>query len=343
VSFGFRTHFGGGRSTGFALIYDDEASQKKFEPKHRLVRVRLLSLSLFLVFLESAGIDSWFTVWFGYQKGKSHTKTAERAQEPCKEGSYPLRVFFAPFSTDSEMLPFFCPVPWYQEAQGRRASEEGKVTAEPHILHYIGIRYQQNTMSVFYCVCSFFIHEIYGACGKQTQLNRVLICVTGHHIRLGYNADINYEHGRNRYRSDMEKKVLRTRISCELCRDPLGILLLRPTSAYTRVSYLRPQYDKPVHLFEGVQSRQDRSPYPCRVFALWRCVNLDFYFLHRKLLHFIQESITKSWNSIMSKRLGGWWECTIPRHNVLPPLRTIFENKLFLRSMSTRLIASTTT
>ncbi|KAL4267173.1 40S ribosomal protein S24 [Pleurotus pulmonarius] len=38
VTFGFRTHFGGGRSTGFALIYDDEASQKKFEPRYRLVR-----------------------------------------------------------------------------------------------------------------------------------------------------------------------------------------------------------------------------------------------------------------------------------------------------------------
>jgi len=39
VLFGFRTHFGGGKSTGFALIYDDEASQKKFEPKYRLIRV----------------------------------------------------------------------------------------------------------------------------------------------------------------------------------------------------------------------------------------------------------------------------------------------------------------
>ncbi|KAH0838311.1 ribosomal protein L23/L15e core domain-containing protein [Lanmaoa asiatica] len=38
VLFGLRTHFGGGRSTGFALIYDDEASQRKFEPKHRLIR-----------------------------------------------------------------------------------------------------------------------------------------------------------------------------------------------------------------------------------------------------------------------------------------------------------------
>ncbi|KAH8078353.1 40S ribosomal protein S24 [Filobasidium floriforme] len=37
-TFGFKTKFGGGRSTGFGLIYDDEESQKKFEPKHRLVR-----------------------------------------------------------------------------------------------------------------------------------------------------------------------------------------------------------------------------------------------------------------------------------------------------------------
>ncbi|KAL1915523.1 40S ribosomal protein eS24 [Calcarisporiella thermophila] len=36
--FGFRTHFGGGKSTGFALIYDSLESAKKFEPKHRLVR-----------------------------------------------------------------------------------------------------------------------------------------------------------------------------------------------------------------------------------------------------------------------------------------------------------------
>jgi small subunit ribosomal protein S24e len=40
VVFGLRTQFGGGRSTGFALIYDDEAAQKKFEPRYRLVRVR---------------------------------------------------------------------------------------------------------------------------------------------------------------------------------------------------------------------------------------------------------------------------------------------------------------
>ncbi|KAI5843754.1 ribosomal protein L23/L15e core domain-containing protein [Tricharina praecox] len=36
--FGLRTHFGGGKTTGFALIYDSVDSLKKFEPHYRLVR-----------------------------------------------------------------------------------------------------------------------------------------------------------------------------------------------------------------------------------------------------------------------------------------------------------------
>lgn len=44
--FKFRTHFGGGKSTGFGLIYDSVDSAKKFEPKYRLIRVnRTLSES----------------------------------------------------------------------------------------------------------------------------------------------------------------------------------------------------------------------------------------------------------------------------------------------------------
>ncbi|DBA80919.1 hypothetical protein WJX79_005842 [Trebouxia sp. C0005] len=36
--FGFRTQFGGGKSTGFGLIYDSIDAAKKFEPRYRLVR-----------------------------------------------------------------------------------------------------------------------------------------------------------------------------------------------------------------------------------------------------------------------------------------------------------------
>merc|ERR1711941_83770 len=39
--FGFRTQFGGGKSTGFALIYDSPEALKKFEPHYRQVRYGL--------------------------------------------------------------------------------------------------------------------------------------------------------------------------------------------------------------------------------------------------------------------------------------------------------------
>jgi small subunit ribosomal protein S24e len=39
--FGFRTQYGGGKSTGFALIYDSMEAMKKFEPHYRLVRYEL--------------------------------------------------------------------------------------------------------------------------------------------------------------------------------------------------------------------------------------------------------------------------------------------------------------
>ncbi|KAF2640995.1 hypothetical protein P280DRAFT_299473 [Massarina eburnea CBS 473.64] len=36
--FGLKTHYGGGKTTGFALIYDSAEAMKKFEPHYRLVR-----------------------------------------------------------------------------------------------------------------------------------------------------------------------------------------------------------------------------------------------------------------------------------------------------------------
>lgn len=39
--FGFRTAYGGGRSTGFGLVYDSLEDVKKFEPRHRLVAANL--------------------------------------------------------------------------------------------------------------------------------------------------------------------------------------------------------------------------------------------------------------------------------------------------------------
>lgn len=43
VVFGLKNAFGGGRSTGFALVYDSIEALKAFEPKHRLLRVCITS------------------------------------------------------------------------------------------------------------------------------------------------------------------------------------------------------------------------------------------------------------------------------------------------------------
>lgn len=41
--FGFRTQFGGGKTTGFAMVYDSLDYAKKNEPKYRLARVSTLN------------------------------------------------------------------------------------------------------------------------------------------------------------------------------------------------------------------------------------------------------------------------------------------------------------
>lgn len=48
--FKFRTHFGGGKSTGFGLIYDSVENAKKFEPKYRLIRVSWFYFVFFFFF-----------------------------------------------------------------------------------------------------------------------------------------------------------------------------------------------------------------------------------------------------------------------------------------------------
>jgi small subunit ribosomal protein S24e len=41
--FGFKPQFGGGRTTGFGLIYATQEATKKFEPKYRLRRAGLIT------------------------------------------------------------------------------------------------------------------------------------------------------------------------------------------------------------------------------------------------------------------------------------------------------------
>ena len=61
-AFGFKTNFGGGKSTGFALVYDTMDYAKKFEPKYRLIRQVSLN---FLVEPKKEKIRYRWMVWMG--------------------------------------------------------------------------------------------------------------------------------------------------------------------------------------------------------------------------------------------------------------------------------------
>lgn len=56
VAYGFRCQFGGGKSSGFASIYDSLDYAKKFEPKFRLLRVSY----------NFEGIFEKFSIFFNY-------------------------------------------------------------------------------------------------------------------------------------------------------------------------------------------------------------------------------------------------------------------------------------
>ena len=42
--FGLKTKFGGGRSSGFALVYDSQDAKKKYDFNHRMLKVSKLGV-----------------------------------------------------------------------------------------------------------------------------------------------------------------------------------------------------------------------------------------------------------------------------------------------------------
>ena len=115
VTFGLRTHFGGGRSTGFALIYDDEASQKKFEPKYRLVRVSYMCCDFFC-HLSRSTIKSGLASKVEKPSRKLRKERKNRAKKVI------FYLFGSLCGSD-----FFHKVPRHEKGQGGGASQEGQV------------------------------------------------------------------------------------------------------------------------------------------------------------------------------------------------------------------------
>ena len=78
VIFGFHTVFGGGKTTGFGLIYDNISAMRRFEPKYRLVRV-CFSFTVFC-----AGHFTHRTLPTGWlvQEVSDHLQAAQGEKEP---------------------------------------------------------------------------------------------------------------------------------------------------------------------------------------------------------------------------------------------------------------------
>lgn len=98
--FGLQTQYGGGKTTGFALVYDSPEALKKFEPHYRLVRVGVASK------IEKPSrqqrTSRFMLADCGIYSGANMMETRQATKEPPKDP------------------------PWYGEGQGP-SQEEGEI------------------------------------------------------------------------------------------------------------------------------------------------------------------------------------------------------------------------
>ena len=108
VVFGFRTQFGGGRSTGFGLIYDTKEALK-FEPKYRLIRVSF-HIGVRLMFLL-----------IGRYRTVSLPRRTSHPDSYVNRGRTEPRVGRAGTSALFELITFsICRIQRHTKGQGRR-------------------------------------------------------------------------------------------------------------------------------------------------------------------------------------------------------------------------------
>jgi ribosomal protein S24E len=177
--FGLRTQFGGGKTTGFALVYDSPEAMKKFEPRYRLVRVGMATKvekasrqqrTLTRETLLMTRIGVWY---FGMDDGSEETwdrigarnadfslpTARQAAQEPTKDS------------------------PGYGEGQGREAQEgeiNGWRSRHSRPFCYIGIPASRTGWAVcgrariFGWLCA--LHDYFGATLGHQARNRDDTC-----------------------------------------------------------------------------------------------------------------------------------------------------------------------
>lgn len=127
VVFGLRTQFGGGRTTGFGLIYDDEAAHKKFEPRYRLVRVRFLNV------LNATRRS----ILCAYRQSGLATKVEKPTRKLRKERKNRAKKVRRRTSSLQTLILINSSVntaAWHQKDEGSRAPEEGQINVGRSLL-----------------------------------------------------------------------------------------------------------------------------------------------------------------------------------------------------------------
>lgn len=82
VIFGLQTVFGGGRTTGFGLIYDSHDALMKVEPTHRLVKAQLKTKSKMTRRMRKNARKQKMKVWGTGVRATTHkTRRQQRKEE----------------------------------------------------------------------------------------------------------------------------------------------------------------------------------------------------------------------------------------------------------------------
>ncbi|OHT00799.1 40S ribosomal protein S24 [Tritrichomonas foetus] len=82
VIFGLQTTFGGGRTTGFGVIYDNKDAMLKVEPKHRLIKAGLAEKSKMTRRMRKNARKQKMKVWGTGVRASNHkTRRQQRKEE----------------------------------------------------------------------------------------------------------------------------------------------------------------------------------------------------------------------------------------------------------------------
>ena len=82
VVFGLKTKYGGGKSTGFALIYDSMDNRKKYDSRKNLLRVIIDFFSYLILYIRRNSSTRELRVQSNLRKSRAESRRSEVLPKP---------------------------------------------------------------------------------------------------------------------------------------------------------------------------------------------------------------------------------------------------------------------